>query len=133
MTSWLKLFGDYVYLPNTNSFVGSKTGLVRSVKPALSFLFIHSSPVPDPIPPHVSCFRCSFCFMSPALNPVLNPKPRSLFHPTSHHIPLFYFHPYAFCLNPCPFPSTLLCSFRYLYVNSFLYVPQSEIDINCPC
>ena len=25
MTSWLKLFGDYVYLPNTNSFTGSKT------------------------------------------------------------------------------------------------------------
>ena len=25
MTSRLKLFGDYVYLPNTNSFAGSKT------------------------------------------------------------------------------------------------------------
>ena len=70
--------------------------------PALSFLLICSSPIPDPAPPRISCFQCSFCFTPPALNPVLNPKPRSPFHPTSHHVPLFYFHPYAFLPKPMP-------------------------------
>ena len=46
--------------------------------------------------------------------------------------PCSIFVPMFFCPNPCPFPFTLLCSFRYLYVNSSLYVPQSEIDIDCP-
>ena len=93
--------------------------------PALSFLLIHSSPVPDPVPPHVSCFRYLSCFMFPALNPDPHSILLRITSPCSIFVPMF------FCPNPCPFPETLLCSFQYFYVESFLYVPQSEIDIDC--
>ena len=87
-------------------------------------------PVPDPVLPHVSCFWYSFCFMSPAPIPVLNPEPHSvllcIMSPYSNFVSILL------CLNPCLFPSTLLYPFRYLYVHNFLYVPQSEIDIDCP-
>ena len=60
----------------------------------------------------------------------LFPVPRSvLLRITS---PCSIFVPMLFCPNPCPFPLTLLCSFWYLYVDSFLHVPQSEINIDCP-
>ena len=32
----------------------------------------------------------------------------------------------------CPILFTLLCSLWYLYVRILMYVPQSEIDIDCP-
>ena len=70
--------------------------------------------------------------MSATPNPVPNPEPNPhsvLLRITS---PCSIFVPMLFCPNPCPFPSTLLCSFQYLYIDSFLYVPQSEIDIDCP-
>ena len=35
MTSRLKLFGDYVYLPNTNSFAGSKTHALKVAWPGI--------------------------------------------------------------------------------------------------
>ena len=40
-------------------------------------LFTHI-PAPDPVPPHISCFRYSSCFMFPAPIPVPNPKPWTL-------------------------------------------------------
>ena len=109
--------------------------------PRFIILFICSSPVPDPIPdpvpPHISCFQYLSCFMFPAPIPVPNPEPRTP-NPEPRSIllrimsPCSFFVPMFFCPNPCPFPSTLLYSFRYLYVDNFLYVPQSEIDIDCP-
>ena len=101
---------------------------VQSVTPLLYHfcLFVHI-PVPDSAPPCVSCFRCSFCFMSPAPNPIPNPEPCSVLLCITS--PCSIFVPMLFYPNPCPFPSTLLCSFRYLYVDSFLYVPQSEINV----
>ena len=95
---------------------------------ALSFLLIHSYPC--------SWFRSPMHFMFPmfVLFHVPRPKPCSdpqsvLLHITS---PCSIFVPMFLCPNPCLFPLTLLCSFWYLYVDSFLYVPQSEIDIDCP-
>ena len=112
------------HLPSSGRASDPARSLLRSTgparfnpfPPALSFLLIRSSPVPNPVPPHVSCFRCSFCFMSPTPNPVPNPEPRSPFRSTSHHIPLFYFRPYAFLPEPMPvsldpvmFLSILIC------------------------
>ena len=89
-------------------------------------------PIPDPISPHVLC--SNICFVScPHPRCLLsNPKPKShciLLHITS---PCSIFVSILLCLNPCLFPSTLLCSFQYLYIDNFLYVPQSEINIDCP-
>ena len=70
-------------------------------------------PSPNSIPPYVSCFRSSFCFMFPFLfafsasfyfrSPSPNPDP-----------------------DICPILVTLICSLWYLYVPILMYVPQSE-------
>ena len=79
---------------------------------------------------HVSDVRFVSCPLSQTPFRTLNPEPCSvLLRITS---PCSLFVPMLFCPNPCLFPSTLLCSFRYLYIDSFLYVPQSEINIDCP-
>ena len=56
-------------------------------------LFVHI-PIPDPIPPHISCFWYLFCFMIPVPIPhskpqTPNPKPRSI--PLCTAFLLFYF------------------------------------------
>ena len=71
------------------------------LSPALSFLLIRCFPYPIPVP---------------------NPKPQTPFHSTLHCIPLVLFLFPLLFPTLCPFSSTLLCSFRYLYVNNFLYV-----------
>ena len=86
--------------------------------------------IPFPHAFHVSDIHFVSC--SPPRSPFWtpNPKPHSdllcITSPCSIFVPMF------FCPNPCPFPSTLLCSLQYLYIDNFLYVPQSEIDIDCP-
>ena len=101
--------------------------------PLLYYFCLFAHPpflIPFPHAFHVSDIRLVSC--SPPQTPFRtpNPKPRSVLlcitSPCSIFVPMF------FCPNPCPFPLTLLCSFWYLYVNSFLYVPQSEINIDCP-
>ena len=79
---------------------------------------VHPS-VPDFRSPYVSCFRSSFCFMFPFL--------------LAFSVPFYFQSP---SLNPdpdiCPILVTLTCSLWYLYVPILMYVPQSEIDIDCP-
>ena len=80
-------------------------------------LFTH--PSPNSVPPYVSCFRSSFCFMFPFLFAFFI---------------LFYFRSPSPNPDPdiCPILVTLICSLWYLYVPILMYVPQSEIDIDCP-
>ena len=79
---------------------------------------IHPS-IPDFRSPYISCFRSLFCFMFPFF--------------LAFSVP-FYFR----SLSPKPIPDicpilvTLTCSLSYLYVPILMYVPQSEIDIDCP-
>ena len=84
-------------------------------------LFIHI-PVPDPIPPCVSCFWYLFVSCSPPPIPVPNPEPRTPFRSTLHRIPLVLFMFLLLFPTLCPFPMTLICSLRYLYVQNFMYV-----------
>ena len=79
---------------------------------------VHPS-IPDFRSPYVSCFRSSFCFMFPFL--------------FAFSVP-FYFQSPSLKPDPdiCPILVTLTCSLRYLYVPILMYVPQSEIDIDCP-
>ena len=106
---------------------------VRSVTPSFYHFCAFAHPpflILFPHAFHVSNIHFVSC--SPPQTPFQtpNPNPHSvLLHITS---PCSIFVPMFFFLNPCPLPSTLLCSFQYLYVNNFLYVPQSEIDIDCP-
>ena len=79
--------------------------------------FTHPSPNSVPPPFHVSDLRFVSCFRSYSQIPF-----RSIFNPRTP--------------NPdpdiCPFLVTLICSLWYLYVPILMYVPQSEIDIDCP-
>ena len=98
------------------AFYGSPAWLGSTHYPLLYHLCLVNIPIPDPVPPHVSCFRYSFCFMFPILIPIPNPKPQtpnpkprapnpepqSPFCFTSHHVPLFYFRSYAFLPKPMP-------------------------------
>ena len=86
--------------------------------------------IPSPLTFHVSDVRSVSCPLPRTPFQTPNPEPRSVLLCITS--PCSIFVPMLFCPNPCPIPSTLLCSFRYLYVDSFLYVPQSEIDIDCP-
>ena len=64
------------------------------------WLFIHI-PVPDSVPPCISCFRYLF---------VPNPKPQTPSRSTSHHIPLVLFLFPLLFPTLCLFPTTLICS-----------------------
>ena len=83
--------------------------------------FVHI-PIPDPVPPCVSCFQYLVVSHSPPPIPVLNPKPQTLFRFTSHHIPLVLFLFPLLFPTLCPFPMALICPLRYLYVQNFMYV-----------
>ena len=94
---------------------------------SLSSILVHYS-----VSPHISCSNVRAVSCLHPWTPFPNPKPKSrsvLLRITSL---CSIFISIFLCPNPCPFPSTLLCSFWYLYVHNFLYVPQSEIDIDCP-
>ena len=99
-------------------------GCRTSVSPAIRSVRHHDYsilPIPslNSVPPHVSCFRSSSCFMFLFL---------------FAFSVLFYFRSLSPNPDPDIFPIlvTLLCSLWYLYVLILMYVPQSEIDIDCP-
>ena len=80
-------------------------------------LFNHLSP--NSIPPLRFMFWYLFCFMF-------------LFLFASSF--LFYFQYLSPNPDPdiCPILLTLICSLWYLYIPNLMYVPQSEINIDCP-
>ena len=98
------------------------SSLVQSITPCFiisAYSFISLFLIPFPHMFHVSIF---VLFHVPCPNPhsepqTPNPKPHSiLLHITS---PCSIFVPMLFCPNPCPFPSTLLCSFNtYTFITS---------------
>ena len=99
-------------------------GYRTSASPAIRSVRHHDYSVPSSIPdfhspPSVSCFRSSFCFMFPFL--------------FAFSVPFYFRSPSP---NPdpdiCPILVTLICSLWYLYIPILMYVPQSEIDIDCP-
>ena len=109
---------------------------------------------PGSVRPIIPCFIIpAYSFISPFLIPFLHafhvsdirlvyvPHPRSPFrtpNPESHSIPLritfplFYFHFLLLIPILCLLSMTLICSLQYLYVQNFMYVSQSEINIDCP-
>ena len=153
MTSQLKLFGDYVYLPNTNSFTGSKTvTLLHHLTDCytlshpetrwvlsdctMGYRTLASSTIPS-IPFHPSSWL--FCLLIHSWIPFLFAFHVSklcfvsCFHFTSHLRPP--------CSISVPWTPTLIYaqfllpwhdSLQYLYIPNLMYVPQSEIDIYYP-
>ena len=105
--------------------LGDRTmGCRTSASPAICSVCHHDYSVPSSVPnfhppPSVSCFRSLFCFMFLFL--------------FTFSIP-FYFRSPSPNPNPdiCPSLVTLICSLWYLYVPILMYVPQSEINIDCP-
>ena len=82
----------------------------------------------------------AYLFSSPSLIPF--PHVFHALHPQSPIPAPFYFTSRSPCsifisilffLILCLFPMTLICFLQYLYVQNFLYIPQSEINIDCPC
>ena len=95
---------------------------LRRVQPSILFVIMiipFNHPSPNSIPPtfHVSDLRFVSCFCS-----YLHFLFCSIFDPRTP--------------NPdpdiCPILITLICSLWYLYVPILMYVPQSEINIDCP-
>ena len=105
--------------------LGDRTmGCRTSASPAIHSVRHHDYSVPSSVPdfhspPSISCFQSSFCFMFPFL--------------FAFSVPFYIRSPSP---NPdpdiCPILVTLICSLWYLYVPILMYVPQSEIDIDCP-
>ena len=96
-------------------------GCRTSVSPVICSVRHHDYSVRPSVPefrsPYVSCFQSSFCFMFPFLFAISIP---------------FYFRTPNPDRDICPILITLICSLWYLYVPILMYVPQSEIDIDCP-